>query len=354
MKKISDQEKNVYISDHFDEISSLVIDSGIDPDIDLVIDPGIDRVKDILEYPFERRLLNLLKEENKLRQKYVFLQKNDAYAFFTIYENKMNIFTFGKLKCFLKLKVIGYPCSLSCCGYLTNDEEMMFDYIKKLKGAKLVLNVGNISSCPSVRQMTIGETLPTCILDRHLDSIEEYMAHLRSPYRRRIRKATAACKDLTVKECNDGSVDIYRLYLNTYEKSNYKLEKLEKGFFDKVDAVRLVFFQDTDPVGFVLLKQDREKLIFMLCGMDYDYHTADLYYYMLYHIVCYAISHGCGAIDFGQTSEDTKLRFGARLEKKYFYAHHSNKILNAVARLGKGLLEYKYDFPNYRALDGEF
>lgn len=330
MKKISDQEKTVYISDRFDEIA--------------------DYVKDILQYPFERGLLNLLKEENKLPQTYVYLQKGSAYAFFTIYENKMNIFTFGKLKCFLKMKVIGHPCSLSNCGFITNDEEMMFDYIKKIKGAKLVLNVGKISGCPSVKQMTVGETLPTCILDRHLDSIEDYMAHLRSPYRRRLKKSFTACKDLTVKTANDGSIDIYRLYLNTYEKSDYKLEKLEKGFFDRVDAVRLVFFQGADPVGFVLLKQNCEKLIFMLCGMDYNYNTADLYYYMLYHIVCFAISHGCSAIDFGQTSENTKLRFGARLEKKYFYAHHSNRILNTVARLGKGLLEYKYDFPNYRAL----
>lgn len=333
MKKISDQGKTVYISDHFDEIA--------------------DYVNDILQYPFERGLLNLLKEENKLHQTYVYIQKNDAYAFFTIYENKMNIFTFGNLKCFLKLKVIGYPCSLSCCGFLTNDEEMMFDYIKKIKGAKLILNIGNISDCPSVRQMTVGETLPTCILDRHLESIEEYMAHLRSPYRRRIQKAAAACRDLTVKTVNDCSVDIYRLYLNTYQKSDYKLEKLEKGFFDRIDAVRLVFFQDSVPAGFVLLKQNRKKLIFMLCGMDYDYNTADLYYYMLYHIVYFGISHGCSAIDFGQTSEDTKMRFGARLEKKYFYAHHSNRLLNTAARLGKKLLEYNYDFPNYRAFKDE-
>ncbi|MDE7447411.1 MAG: GNAT family N-acetyltransferase [Lachnospiraceae bacterium] len=330
MKKISDQEKTVYISDHFDEIGSLV--------------------KDILEYPFEGGLLNLLKEENQLRQKYVFIRKNDSFAFFTIYENKMDIFTFGKLKCLLKLKVIGYPCSLSNCGFLTNDEKMMFDYIKKIRGAKLVLNV---SGGRPIKQMIRGETLPTCILDRHLESIEEYMAHLRSPYRRRIRKAAAACKDLAVKEINDGSIDIYRLYLNTYQKSDYKLEKLEKGFFDRIDAVRLVFLQGTDPVGFVLLKQDHKKLLFMLCGMDYEYNTADLYYYMLYHIVCFAISHRCTAIDFGQTSEDTKMRFGARLEKKYFYAHHSNRILNTAARLGKGLLEYKYDFPEYRAFKEE-
>ncbi|RAZ91714.1 hypothetical protein DK853_41890, partial [Klebsiella oxytoca] len=68
----------------------------------------------ILEYPFEGGLLNLLKEENRLRQSYVLIRKKDAYAFFTVYENKMNIFTFGRMKCVLKLKVIGYPCSLSC------------------------------------------------------------------------------------------------------------------------------------------------------------------------------------------------------------------------------------------------
>lgn len=333
MKKISEQDKTVYISDHIDELGDLV--------------------KEILRYPFETGLLNLLKEENRLPQKYVLIRKAGAYAFFTVYENKMNIFTFGKLKCFLKLKVIGYPCSLSCCGFLTNDEELLFDSIKKIKGAKLVLNVRDISGCQYINQMTIGETLPTCILDRHLESVEEYMGHLRSSYRRRIKKAAAACKDLTVKTINDGSADIYRLYLNTYQKSDYKLEKLEKGFFDRIDAVRLVFFQESVPVGFVLLKQDREKLIFMLCGMDYDYNTADLYYYMLYHIVCFAISHGCAAIDFGQTSEETKMRFGARLEKKYFYAHHSNRILNTAARLGKGLLEYKYHFPEYRVFKEE-
>ena len=49
-------------------------------------------------------------------------------------KNKMNIFTFGKLKCFFNIKVIGYPCSLSNCGYVTNNEKFMFDYIKTIRG----------------------------------------------------------------------------------------------------------------------------------------------------------------------------------------------------------------------------
>ena len=85
----------------------------------------------------------------------------------------------------------------------------------------------------------------------------------------------------------------------------------------------------------------------MLCGMDYKEETADLYYYMLYNIVDYAIKNNCTKIDFGQTSEETKMKFGATLEKRFFYAHHSNKVLNYLIKKAKGLLEYQYQFPNY-------
>ena len=44
--------------------------------------------------------------------------------------------------------------------------------------------------------------------------------------------------------------------------------------------------------------------------MDYRYNTADLYYYMLYKIIEYAIDRQCKIIDFGQTSEETKMKLG--------------------------------------------
>ena len=116
----------------------------------------------------------------------------------------------------------------------------------------------------------------------------------------------------------------------------------------------------------------------MFCGMEYHYHSlpddgtgdsgqnkseqkhqefdcnADLYYYMLLQIVDYGIAHHCKTIDFGQTSEKTKLTFGAELEKKYFYAHHTNPFLNLVALLGKHILEYTYEFPEFRVFkDGK-
>lgn len=295
-------------------------------------------------YPFTKELLGLLKKENKFEQEYYYLERDGDYAFFVLYKNRMNIFTFGKMKWNYPMQVIGYPCSFSNCGYITNNEELLLEYVSTMKGAKLILNVsGQIPA----QGYTEGETLPTCIWENRFQSVPAYLDSLRSSYRRRIRKAIERCQDIERQEIGDDSIDVYDLYLNTYQKSNYKLEKLEPGFFKKVDATKIVFLKDKKPIGFVLIKKVEEQLIFMLCGMDYQYDTADLYYYMLYSIVEYAIEHGCSCIDLGQTSEETKMKFGAVLEKRYFYAHHSNKLLNRLICLGKSLLEYQYHFPDY-------
>ena len=298
-----------------------------------------------MDFPFDKDTLKLLKKENLFEQKYFYIESGEDYAFFVLYKNRMNLFTFGKREFFYPLQVIGYPCSLSNCGYVTNNPAFLFDFIKTIKGAKLVLNV---QEKIGMRGMTIGETLPTCIFENHFATTEDYLKSLRSSYRRRIRLAGNHCKDIAVKELTDNSVDIYPLYLNTYQKSDYKLEKLERGFFEKTEAVKLIFMQGEVLRGFVMLKTEGEKLIFMLCGMDYAYPTTDLYYYMLFHIIQYAIERKIPLIDLGQTSEETKMKFGALLEKRYFYAHHTNPFLNIAVKLGKSLLEYHYEFPQYR------
>lgn len=303
-----------------------------------------------LPYPFERDMLKLLKKENPFEQEYHYIRRGGDFAFFVLYRNRMNILTFGKKSLYFNLKVIGYPCSLSDCGYVTNNESFMLEYIKSIKGAKLVLN----AKTPfALKGMTVGETLPTCVFENRFETAEDYLRALRSQYRRRIKLAAKACRGIEVRPADGGMSDVYRLYLNTYQKSDYKLERLEKGFFEGVNAQILGFWEGGTLRGFVLLRKDGDRLIFMLCGMDYAYKTADLYYFMLYNIIQYAVANRCAVIDFGQTSEQTKLKFGARLEPRYFYAHHTNKLLNLLVRLGKGLLEYKYGFPEYRVFKEE-
>lgn len=324
MKKASGSDYEVYRSTRFDELEKII--------------------KHKLPFPFDKEMINLLKEENQNWQEYIYLERGNDYAFFILYQLKMNLFTFGKANFKMNFHVVGYPCSIGECGYYTNNIQMMLDYIKKIKGCKLVLNA---KSVVKDKDITVGETLPSCIFKNDFETTDEYIHSLRSNYRRRINKAISRCKNIKVKTITDGSIDVYPLYLNTYNRSEYKLEKLEKGFFKKIDATTLIFLNGERPVGFVMLKHTGNHLIFMFCGMDYTYHPVDLYYYMLYTIIDYAIRHKCGWIDFGQTSEETKLKLGAYLEKRYFYAHHSNKFLNLVAKMGKELLEYKNNFPNY-------
>lgn len=304
-----------------------------------------------LEYPFDRKLLQLLKEQNHFKQEYYYLEKGNSFAFFVVYHNRMDIFSFGKLSFYYPVKVIGFPCSLSSVGYVTNDEKLLLDYLKNIKGAKLVLNVAT----PIERKdYVMGETLPTCILDlaqapkgQAYQTIDHYMDSLRSSYRRRMNQAINACLDVEIRG-NVRDKRVHELYLNTYNKSGYKLERLEQGFFEEVDADNLVFYRADKPIGFVLLKGVGEQLIFMFCGMDYATDTTDLYYFMIYNIIKYAIENGYKRIDLGQTSEETKMKFGAALEKKYFYAHHTNPFINFMIKAGKGLLEYHYDFPKFR------
>ena len=298
-----------------------------------------------LPFPFDMKFINILKENNLFPQEYYYIKNDGDFAFFILYKMKLNIFTFAKFNFNMNVKVVGIPCSISEKGYYTNNEKMMFDYIKTIKGVKLILNVQELMQ---VEGVTAGNTLPTCIFVNDFKNIEEYMSTLRSSYRRRLSKAIASCENITIQQLRGRCPEtVYDLYLRTYEKSQYKLEKLEAPFFDKVDSDKILFSKDGVELGFVLLRKHKETLYFMLCGMNYDVDTTDLYYYMLYKIIEYAIENNCKMVDFGQTSEETKLKMGAQLQERYFYVHHTNKLLNKIIKKCKCFLEYKYDFKTF-------
>lgn len=311
--------------------------------IEIKIYKNIDDIKKKFPYPYNKEMLKLLKEENKFHQEYHYIKRGNSYSFLIIYKNMMNLLTFGKLKFYYPLKVIGYPCSLSVNGYITNDESLTYEYIKSIKGAKLVLNVNEDLN---LNEFTKGYTLPTCIFKNNFNSLNEYINSLRSNYRKRINKCLKNTKNISI--IYNSKEDIYDLYLNTYNKSNYKLEKLERDFFKKVNGEIILFKENDIKRGFILLNKNKSKLTFMLCGMNYEYDTTDLYYRMLLEIINYAINNKCKTIDFGQTSEETKLKMGCTLEEKYFYANHHNKIINYIVNKSKSLLEYEYSFPDYK------
>jgi hypothetical protein len=291
-------------------------------------------------------LLKVLSKHSK--QLIYFLEQDDEYALFITYPLWLNIFTFSKFNLKYKVKIIGIPCSISSQGYYASSikmEEVMFDYIYKLKGAKLVLN--SFTNHPHPLFAT-GTTLPTCIINNNYDSISSYLNKMRSQYRHRIKKAINNLKDITIKKLLpiEFNNDLYQLYLNVYNKSKFKLEKLPLSYFKELDAEIYCFYNNDKPVGFIQLTYYIDKLTFMFCGLDYKFNdVSDLYYLMLYKIIEIGIENKVKIIDLGQTTENTKLRFAASLEYRYFYVAASNKIIDYLVHKYVDVLGYQV--PNY-------
>jgi hypothetical protein len=288
-----------------------------------------------------KRYLKVLENCNPCSQKYVII--NDRSAF-VVYKLILNIFAYSKLKFNLKVNIIGVPCSVAKSGYKTHSDDIkeMIDYIKKEKGSYIILNSDDSFLS---EELIRGETLPTCKMKISWDSFEAYKKDLRSHYRYRLNSAIKKGKEIKVKklECNSHfNEELYSLYENVYEKSDYKLEKLTINFFRDIPSEIYGFYVKEKSVAFVQLGNINNELNFIFGGLDYSLnHRYDLYMNMLIFILRYGIENKYSAIDFGQTAEDTKMKLGAAYQRKFMHIYHPSSIVRYLIRFFEGSLSYK-------------
>lgn len=303
---------------------------------------------EINKFPFQTRFLRIVEESNDLKKEYIIVKDRKQKGIFIIYNLKLNIFTFNKFRFHYQVKIIGVPCSISKEGYYgENIKSEIFERIKEIKGLKLILNCNENNN---INGFSIGKTLPSSVLEIRWCRLEDYLSCLRSNYRYRLKKALKLTEEISVNfvEPHKFTNEMYELYENVFNKSNFKLEKLKIDFFNNVNAKIISFDFREKPVGFVQLFENKEELIFLFCGMDYNYpNYADLYLCMLLEIVRYAIENGFKFVDFGQTSENSKQRFGAKLVPKFFYVNHYNKILNFLIGRSIRFMEYNNEKIKY-------
>ena len=262
------------------------------------------------------------------------------------YKIKLNLFTFGKIKLHLPFTVIAPPASVDCKGY-TGDIQALIDDYKKKKGLFLILNLKKEDALGISRNSAaIGRTLPSCVFLNRFESFENYLAKLRSSYRRRIRKALEKGRNLKVLTIDNGDFDyeIYRLYLEVLRKSKFPLETLPIKFFQLSSCNIDVFYSDNKPVAFVMYYINNGFMSFVLGGMNYFFRDPfDLYYNMLLHLLKIGIENKVNTINFGQTAESTKCRLGCELEERYMAAFSGNKFLTKILCRFAPLLEYNQE-----------
>ncbi len=241
------------------------------------------------------------------------------------------------------VRMVGVPCSLSCCGYhVEGVNDPVLAQITGDKGLTVVMNAME----PELDGFASGRSLPSWVLSIRWASFAEYVASLRSAYRRRIQKAIRLGAPIVKRPLARSAFDAshYRLYEAVYVRSRYRLEKLDVSFFREFPADLDVFEMDGQPIGFVQTLLDGNRLTFMFGGMDYRQRDRyDVYWNLLLHVLEKGIQAGCREIDFGQTAGSTKARLGAVPVSRWFHARHASSCWHAVLAKATPFLSHQGD-----------
>ena len=192
------------------------------------------------------------------------------------------------------MKFVYLPLSVSHPSIVWDeDRSEVAAVLRRMKGTKIIINVGE----EELDGFAKGHYLPICILENRWDSWEEYIGAMRSGYRRRIRQALEKGKCIQYRELPDNrdfTDEMYGLYEQVFDHSEYSLEKLTADFF-RNDIAKTILLEINGSVeAFLQLIEDRgnDMLIFEFCGYNYEVaHDYDLYYNMLAKITRYAIEN---------------------------------------------------------------
>jgi hypothetical protein len=157
--------------------------------------------------------------------------------------------------------------------------------------------------------------------------------------------------------------DVYPLYLQVYERSKLRFEKLTKDYFCRLgrempDKVRFfVWRQNGRIVAFTLCMIEGDAVYGEYLGLDYavalDLH---LYHHVFRDVAAWAIANGFKSLGTGGLNYDPKLHLKCRLVPLDLYVKHTSPLFNALLKRLLPFLEPTRQekilrkFPNYDEL----
>jgi hypothetical protein len=298
-----------------------------------------------------RRFLSHAEIYNPCGQRYYLMENSSRLlAGACVYSLKIDLFTFSAIKSPVTMHVIGVPASVSCSGLIGapgHQNELLEHILEQEKGIILVLNI------PPGQMPARGivlRTLPTVEITHPFSTWEEFVAGMRSEYRRRVRKITDPSHDLLVKrdDCSDYSDSHHELYLQVWNKSTTRLEKLTLEFFRHLppEFELVSMYRDGKLAAWHINLKEDERLVFFFGGIDYSVNrTLNAYFNNLLCIVREGVTAGYKNIELGQTAETPKLRLGGKLIEKNMVIYHHNTVVMFFLRLITPLAGYNRTIP---------
>ncbi|WP_458757213.1 GNAT family N-acetyltransferase [Afipia sp. TerB] len=212
-------------------------------------------------------------------------------------------------------------------------------------------------------------SMPMTALDIDYASFDDYMqkalsAKMRRDLRKKFRAAEGAQLEMTVTDNAASFIDeIYPLYLQIYERSNFHFEKLTKDYFRRLgcemgDKARFfIWYRGNTLMAFALCMVEGEDIFAEYIGLDYAFALdLHLYHYISRDVISWAMAHGYKRFRSSGLNYDPKLHLRHRLDPIDLYVRHVSPVANWIMRLAlPWIVPVRYDatlrkFANYRQM----
>jgi len=196
-------------------------------------------------------------------------------------------------------------------------------------------------------------SMPAARLELDFATFEEYMTErLSKVFRKNLRRKLRASDSgapITMEVVRDATVaidEIFPLHLQTFERSDFNFEKLNKDYF------RLLGQRMPDRVRYFLWRQNGRLIAFNLClihgdtlhdldvGLDYSVALElSLYFRTWRDIIVWSLENGIKAYHTGPLNYDPKSHLKLKLVPQDLYARHNWALLNPIFKLAIKYLE---------------
>ena len=320
------------------------------------IDLPVEWDENCTSYFQRRKFLAYADAYNPCRQRYYVLEDYRGFlAGACVYSLKIDLLTYSGFRSPVPMTVVGVPASVSCSGIAGKPEyiDPLLEHIYEVEsGIILTLNLppGIIPG-----KGICMRTLPGVELNHHFEGWEDYLSALRTGYRRRVQMISRAFASINSRTdiCSDFTDEHYALYLQVWNRSRTRLEKLSRDFFSHLpEEFSLVSFSyNGSLVAWHIILRDRHDLVFFFGGTNYALNRK----FMAYHnnlaaIMKEGLDGGFSRIELGQTAEVPKTRFGAVIMEKNMIAYHKNPVARAAIKMARPVLEYHKRIPEVNVL----
>lgn len=196
-------------------------------------------------------------------------------------------------------------------------------------------------------------SMPACELDVDFHSFDEFLHKkigrvFRQNLRRKFKKLEArpAIHMEVVSDITSIVDEVYTLYLQTFERSKFRFEKLTREFFCAIgrempDRARFFLWRiDGKIVAFALCMLHRETLYDLNIGLDYSVALElHLYFVTRRDILQWAAENGVRRYHVGPLNYHPKLHFRMKLAPLDLYARHLSPWINPIFKFALGWLQ---------------